>query len=142
MTSPTRSLAHRATSKRGQPVLSACLALILVFCGCTGLQLSQFQQHAARGDHAWIAAQTIKCRKPSDSCGQLHLTKGDACFRLAKMGTEPAVNYACAADELDRRFIVDLVAGLMAESPPQVQAEIEVARALGLCLELDELLRQ
>ena len=60
----------------------------------------------------------------------------------SQAGSVSPTSLECAVDELDRRFIVDLVAGLMAETPPQVQAEIEVARALSLCLELDELLRQ
>lgn len=46
----------------------------------------------------------------------------------------------CAVNELDRRFVVDLVAGAMNGSQPQAQADIEVARVLGVCLELDELL--
>ena len=81
---------------------AAFLALILILSGCTNLQLRQFQKHAARGDHEWIAAQAIACQKASDACGQLHLIKGDACFRLAKMDREPAVNFACAADELQK----------------------------------------
>ena len=88
--------------KRGKPILAACLALIFIFSGCTSLQLNQFQKHAARGDHEWIAAQAIKCQSASEDCGQLHLTKGDACFRLANMGREPAVNFTCAADELKK----------------------------------------
>ena len=46
----------------------------------------------------------------------------------------------CAVGELDRRFVVDLVAGAMNGTQPLVQAEIEVARVLGICLTLDELL--
>lgn len=46
----------------------------------------------------------------------------------------------CAVDELDRRFVVDLVAGSMVGSTPRVRAELEVARVLSICLELDELL--
>jgi len=45
----------------------------------------------------------------------------------------------CAVGELDRRFLVDLVAGAMNRIQPQVQSEIEVARVLSVCLELDEL---
>lgn len=93
---------QRTALKRRQPPLAACLALSFIFSGCASLQLSQFQNHAARGDHEWIAAQTIACTRPSDGCGQLHLTKGDACFQLAQMGREPAVNFACAADELEK----------------------------------------
>lgn len=93
---------HRTALKRGPQALAACLALIFIFSGCVSLQLSQFQHHAARGDHKWIAAQAIKCQKASDGCGELHLIKGDACFRLAKTDREPAVNFACAADELKK----------------------------------------
>jgi len=46
----------------------------------------------------------------------------------------------CAVGELDRRFLVDLVAGAMNGVQPQAKAEIEVARVLSLCLKLDELL--
>ena len=101
MTPQPRSPVHRPTLKWRQPALAACLALNLIFSGCIGLQLSQFQKHAARGDHAWIAAQAIVCPKRSDACGRLHLIKGDACFRLAKAGREPIANYTCAANELN-----------------------------------------
>ncbi len=60
----------------------------------------------------------------------------------SQAGSVAPASLACAVGELDRRFIVDLVAGLMADAPPQVLVEIEVARALGVCLELDELLDQ
>jgi len=102
MTPQTRSPLHRTALKLGQPALAGCLTLILIFSGCASLQLSQFQKHAARGEYDWIAAQAIACQGASDKCGQLHLTKGNACFRLAKMGREPAVNFACAADELKK----------------------------------------
>ncbi|MCB2145558.1 MAG: hypothetical protein KQI81_03735 [Deltaproteobacteria bacterium] len=91
---------HRSPSKRRYATPASCLALILIFSGCASLQLGQFRKHAARGDHQWIAAQAITCRNASEECGQLHLIKGEACFRLAKRDREPAVNFACAADEL------------------------------------------
>ena len=100
MTPQTRSPVHRSALKRRCATLASCLAIVLTFSSCAGLQLSQFRKHTARGDYEWIAAQAIACRKASEECGQLHLIKGDACFRLAKMGREPAVNFACAADEL------------------------------------------
>lgn len=71
-----------------------------MYASCATMQLNTFQKHAAQGDDAWIAAQEVNCEKASDVCGQLHLIKGNACFRLAKAGTAPADNYACAADEL------------------------------------------
>lgn len=60
----------------------------------------------------------------------------------SQSGSLSDASLACAVDELDRSFVVELVSGAMAQEPPRVRAEIEVARALGVCLELDELLDQ
>lgn len=60
----------------------------------------------------------------------------------SQAGAAGPASLDCAVEELDPQFVIDLVAGAMADEPPQVQAEIEVARALGVCLELDELLEQ
>lgn len=84
------------------PAQFVCLVLILILSGCTHLQLNQFHRHAAHGDHEWIAAQAIACQRASDACGQLHLLKGEACFRLAMMGKKPTVNFTCSADELQK----------------------------------------
>ncbi len=98
----TPPLVYRSALKWKRPALAACLTLILIFSGCAGMQLRQFQKHAKHGDHEWITGQAIACQKVSDVCGQLHLIKGGACFRLAKAGRKPAVNYACATDELEK----------------------------------------
>lgn len=82
--------------------LALCLVQILVFTGCAAMQLDTFRKRSAAGDHEWIAAQTVTCQTDSDLCGRLHLIKGDACLRLARAGTAPAANYACAAEELAR----------------------------------------
>jgi hypothetical protein len=60
----------------------------------------------------------------------------------SQVGSAEPASLDCAVRELDRRFVVELVTGAMADEPPQVRAELEVARALSVCLELDELLRQ
>lgn len=60
----------------------------------------------------------------------------------SQAGAAAPASLDCAVGELGLQFVIELVAGAMAEEPPQVQAEIEVARALGVCLELDELLQQ
>ena len=98
----TRSPVYRSALKWKRPALAASLSLILIFSGCASMQLRQFQKHAERGDHEWIVGQAIACQKASDVCGQLHLIKGAACFRLAKAGRKPAVNYICATDELEK----------------------------------------
>jgi hypothetical protein len=58
----------------------------------------------------------------------------------SQIGAVAPASLDCAIDELDRTFVVDLVAGAMEGEPPKVQAEIEVARVLAICLELGELL--
>lgn len=83
-----------------RPPLALGLMLIIVVTGCSTIQLDTFRKRASDGDHGWIADQTVTCEEASAVCGQLHLIKGDACFRLAKAGTAAVDNYACAADEL------------------------------------------
>ncbi len=58
----------------------------------------------------------------------------------SQTGEISAPSLDCAVGELDRRFVVDLVAGAMNGTPPLVQAQIEVARVLAVCLSLEELL--
>jgi hypothetical protein len=79
------------------------LTLLLVSGCCTGTvrELGKAKEHATSGDFAWIAAQDIKCEETCEGCNQLHLLKGDACYRLAKKGTEPLRYYPCAAQHLE-----------------------------------------
>ncbi len=60
----------------------------------------------------------------------------------SQIGSVATDSLDCAVGELDRTFVVDLVAGAMDGRPPRAKAEIEVARALALCLELSELLER
>jgi len=83
-----------------RPAIACGLLLALVLAGCTGVELHRFKEHAAQDDYQWIAGRTIGCDNASDTCGQLHLIKGEACFRLARSGQAPAHHYHCAADEL------------------------------------------
>ena len=85
--------------RRRRALAVLALGLTLVACGTTGT-LKKFKDQAAAGDYAWIAQQQVTCSPAADGCNQLHLIKGDACFRLAKQGNEPRVHYACAATEL------------------------------------------
>ena len=55
---------------------------------------------AGQHDYAALAAIEIKCNASCEGCNQLHLLKGDACFRLAKADQAPEPHYRCAADEL------------------------------------------
>ena len=81
---------------------SATVLLVAILAACGGIyQLKQFKDHSARSDWAWVAQQPVTCAASSDGCNQLHLIKGDACYRLAKQGAEPRAHYQCAADELE-----------------------------------------
>ena len=60
----------------------------------------------------------------------------------SQVGAVSTESLDCAVGELDGEFVVELVAGAMDDRPPQATAEVAVARALGVCLELDELLDQ
>ena len=94
---------------RKQPVryllsfLLLLLMLILASGCCTGTvrELGKAKEHARSGDLAWIAAQDVNCKETCEGCNQLHLLKGDACYRLAKQGQEPLKQYPCAAQHLE-----------------------------------------
>jgi hypothetical protein len=86
-----------------QRVVRVLFVLLTVTCTACGLrQLSDFMNRLSAQDYSWIAQQNIRCEDMDDTCGQPHLIKGDACFRLAKQHTDPAQNYACATIELDK----------------------------------------
>ncbi len=70
-------------------------------------QLEDFKKRQAQNDFAWIAAQNVDCAATKAGCNQLHLLKGDACFRLAKEANaannkeEAKAHYSCAASEIE-----------------------------------------
>jgi hypothetical protein len=55
---------------------------------------------AGQHDYAALADIEIKCNASCEGCNQLHLLKGDACYRLAKADQAPEPHYRCAAEEL------------------------------------------
>jgi hypothetical protein len=76
----------------------ALLALLLVAGCATGRQVSDFKELGATGDYRAIATQEVQCDAGERGCEQLHLIKGDACYRLARQGE--AGYYDCAIREL------------------------------------------
>lgn len=98
----SRLAAQRRAGVQVRKALLLCLTLAAVVAGCADRQLNAFRNRAADRDYGWIAAQAVTCEQASDVCGQLHLIKGDACFRLAKADTTPLENYTCAAAELEK----------------------------------------
>ncbi len=80
--------------------LLACLAIVGV--GCSTKQLDTLKQKSNAGDYVSVAQESVSCEEVDDVCGQAHLIKGDACFRLAKQQNDPEKHYDCAATELDK----------------------------------------
>ena len=80
--------------------LLVCLAVVSF--GCATKQLDTLKKMSSAGDYVGIAQQSVSCEEVDDVCGQAHLIKGDACFRLAKQQNDPAQHYDCAVTELDK----------------------------------------
>jgi uncharacterized protein (DUF2267 family) len=80
------------------------LFFIFMLGGCCAFNtvkpLKEAKALAAQQDYAALAAVEVKCQASCEGCNQLHLLKGDACYRLAKAGKAPEPNYRCAAAEL------------------------------------------
>ena len=75
------------------------LVIVVLAAGCsTGRQLSHLKEEAAAGNYAAIAAEDVTCTQGDRGCNQIHLIKGDACFRLAARG-DPA-RWDCAIEQL------------------------------------------
>jgi hypothetical protein len=83
-------------------VQTLVVLLCVVFSACATRQLSSFKEKQKAGDYTGIAQQTVKCESIDDVCGQLHLIKGDACFRLAMQNSNAVQQYACAVTELEK----------------------------------------
>ncbi|MBI1925581.1 hypothetical protein HYR99_15175 [Candidatus Poribacteria bacterium] len=105
--------------KRGQFYV-VCIVWCLVFLSLVACRtvieptinpvisdLRQAKEHWKQGDYAWNAAQEISCTESQEGCNQLHLIKGDACFRLAKQAEaenkkpEARAHYECAVTHLE-----------------------------------------
>lgn len=76
------------------------IVFLFAFTACTTSQLSSFKKHWNKQEFSWIGEQKISCAASDEGCNQLHLIKGDACYRLAKQGQAPLQKYECAAVEL------------------------------------------
>lgn len=90
---------------KAQPLgclLALCILFMQSWVGCSSTRLHRFEQRAAKGEYRWIARQDAGCDQASDTCGRLHLIKGNACLQTADSDPEPQQRYACAADELEK----------------------------------------
>ncbi|MFQ5587932.1 MAG: hypothetical protein ACE5F7_03745 [Nitrospiria bacterium] len=81
-------------------VLGLLFASLLVF-GCATLKgLKEAKEDWKNRNYASLATREVSCKASNKGCNQLHLIKGDACFRLAKSGAEVAKHARCAAQHL------------------------------------------
>lgn len=81
--------------------LISVLLVSLLTLGCPALKgLKKAKADWEKQDYAAIATMEVSCKPSDQGCNQLHLIKGDACFRLAKKGVEAAAHYGCAANHL------------------------------------------
>ena len=88
---------------RLHPLLALLLSVAFLFSGCSTLkELKEAKADAAAGKYQELAAREVACKPTAAGCNQLHLIKGDACFRLAKEGVNPENHYACAVEHLEK----------------------------------------
>jgi len=84
-------------------ILAVC-ALIFTFAGCSQIkEIDKAKDLQKSGKFAELAALKIDCTAKDDGCNQLHLLKGDACYRLAKQvgdHTTKKTQLDCATNEL------------------------------------------
>ncbi|NOV29529.1 hypothetical protein [Methylomonas sp. ZR1] len=78
------------------------LATVLLASGCATRQLKNFKEAADENNWHEIAGAEVDCKADDETCNQLHLLKGDACYRLAKQNTDSIKNYQCAAEQLEQ----------------------------------------
>ncbi|MDQ3829967.1 MAG: hypothetical protein M3361_11815 [Candidatus Tectomicrobia bacterium] len=75
------------------------LVIVVLAAGCgTVGQLSRMRRDAAAENYRAITAEEVTCTQGERGCNQVHLIKGDACFRLAA-GGEPG-RWDCAIEQL------------------------------------------
>ena len=81
--------------------LLTLLSVGLMLSGCATKQLKNLKELAGKSQWQEIAAAEVDCDADDEACNQLHLLKGDACYRLAKQNSEPVKHYQCAAEHLE-----------------------------------------
>jgi len=76
------------------------VAFLLALTACATSQLSKFKKQYDKQEFSSIAESEVTCKASDEGCNQLHLMKGDACYRLAKQDQAPLQHYECAAMHL------------------------------------------
>jgi hypothetical protein len=95
------------SSSRGpRHVLASALAAALLLAGCGLKALDAMKDAHRQGRFAEVAAMTVDCDPGDARCGQMHLLKGDACYRRGRRAEAAAADstaeahFRCAARHL------------------------------------------
>jgi len=80
---------------------SIVLMGLLFLVACATTDLKKIKEQHKKGNYGVVISTKIDCKASEDSCNQMHLIKGDACYRLAKQNTDAIANYNCAIIELE-----------------------------------------
>jgi hypothetical protein len=96
-----------APSIRKNRFFSIAAVCLLVFmlgsCATAYRETDEAKRLHNQGQYAELAAFEISCKPKDEGCNQVHLLKGDACFRMGKNAADSQAQQAaftCAADEL------------------------------------------
>ena len=84
--------------------LALLMALVFTMAACVTLPLKKAKTLHTENRFEQLAELDFSCKSDDEGCNQLHLLKGDACFRLAKQTQESDArqsDLSCAADELN-----------------------------------------
>jgi hypothetical protein len=107
---------------------SVILVIVVLAAGCqSGRQLSHWKTDAAAGRYTTIAAEEVTCTQGDRGCNQIHLIKGDACFRLAAGGDSG--HWDCAIQHLG--LGIDMTGGTtteMGSTQPSYENLLEALR--------------
>lgn len=76
---------------------------VLILSACATIKpLDSAKKDYNNKRYAKVANIKISCKDSDEGCNQLYLLKGNACYLLAKEGTNPQQNFDCAITQLDK----------------------------------------
>ena len=84
----TRAELSNRTMYRTFLLASVALAVLAAGCATTLRQLDEAKTLQEQQQYEQLAALEIECQADDEGCNQVHLLKGDACFRISKQATD------------------------------------------------------
>jgi hypothetical protein len=95
-----------SSSRGSRRVLAGLLAAALLLAGCGLKALDAMKDAHRQGRFAEVAVMAVDCTPDDDRCNQMHLLKGDACYRRGRRAEANAADstaearFRCAARHL------------------------------------------